>query len=197
MENQDEIQNEIPSEATGKADMFFLEVIKVAVLLPIIIFSVRHFLFKPFYVKGESMVPNFLEKEYLIIDELTYRLHAPKRGEVIVFRSPVSSDFYLKRVVGLPGERVKIEDNHVVICQDSIALCTRLEETYLVETTTGSADVTLEPGEYFVMGDNRDVSFDSRRFGAIGKNSIVGRVYLRGWPFSRAAIFQSPPTYNL
>ena len=97
---------------------FFLETVKMLILAGITIGVVRYFLFKPFYVKGQSMEPNFYEKDYLIIDELSYRFRAPKRGEVVVFRAPAGSDYYLKRIVGLPGEQVRIENQKVVVYND-------------------------------------------------------------------------------
>lgn len=181
----------------ASAGLFFLELIKVIILAGITIGIVRYFLFKPFYVKGQSMEPTFYEKEYLIIDELTYRFREPIRGEVIVFHAPVGEkDFYLKRIVGLPGERIKIEDNKVIVYSEEFPQGTVVDEGYLVEDTYGSVSITLAEDEYFVLGDNRDASFDSRRFGAIKEDTIVGRAWLRGWPFARITTFTAPE-YNL
>ncbi len=176
--------------------LFFLELIKIALLAGLTIWLVRYFLFKPFYVKGESMEPNFYEREYLIIDELTYRFRAPERGEVVVIKAPIAEkDFYLKRIVGLPGERVKVEDNKVIIYNQDFPQGNVVEENYLNEQTPGSISVTLTSNQYFVLGDNRDASFDSRRFGPVEKTDIVGRTWLRGWPLTRVGVF-SPPKYN-
>ena len=99
----------------ASAGLFFLELIKIVILAGVTIGLVRYFLFKPFYVRGQSMEPNFHEKDYLIIDELSYRMREPERGEVIVFKAPnASKDYYLKRIVGLPGERVKISDDKII-----------------------------------------------------------------------------------
>ncbi len=175
---------------------FFLELIKIALLAGITIGLVRYFLFKPFYVKGQSMEPNFHEKDYLIIDEVSYRFKEPERGEVIVFRPPVETeDFYLKRIIGLPGERVKVEDNKIIVYNKDNPAGVVVEENYISEDTVGSYSMTLGEGQYFVMGDNRDASFDSRRFGPISDETIVGRVWLRGWPFNRVSIFNLPE-YN-
>ena len=179
--------------------LFFLELIKVALLAGLTIGLVRYFLFKPFYVKGQSMESTFFEKEYLIIDELSYRLRPPERGEVIVFRSPVTpEDFYLKRVVGLPGERVKISDHKIIIFNEEHPQGVILEENYLDQgkITDGLNTWTLETDEYFVLGDNREASFDSRRFGPIKKSAMVGRAFFRGYPFSRITKFKAPD-YNL
>jgi len=182
----------------GKIGLFFLELVKIIVLAALTIVFVRYFLFKPFYVKGESMSPTFYENEYLIVDELSYRLRDPKRGEVIVFRSPTSpEDFYLKRVIGLPGERVRVENGNVTVCQVE---CKVLTESYLNGIKTdGDVAFTLGDDQYLVMGDNRGASYDSRRFGPISKESIQGRTILRGWPLTRISYFGKShlPDYNL
>lgn len=188
----------IPAERgwLSKLGSFFLELIKIALLAGITIGLVRYFLFKPFYVKGQSMEPNFEEHDYLIIDELTYRFRVPERGEVIVFHSPINGDHYLKRVIGLPGERIKVDGNKVIVYNGEFPQGKVMDENYLEEATTGSVTYTLHDNEYFVMGDNRDASYDSRRFGPIKNDAIVGRVWFRGWPFARVSTFRAP-TYNL
>lgn len=182
-------------EAVG---VFFLEIIKIVVLSAITIGLVRYFLFKPFYVKGQSMESTFFQHEYLIIDELSYRFREPQRGEVVVFHAPTEpGDYYLKRIIGLPGEQVKIDENKVVIYNIDHPQGVLLEEPYLDSDieTKGSVFVTLGDDEYFVMGDNREASFDSRRFGPIKQSSIVGRTWVRGYPFTRMGVIQ-PPTYQ-
>ncbi|EKE07255.1 MAG: hypothetical protein ACD_18C00141G0012 [uncultured bacterium] len=177
----------------GKAALFFLELIKIAVLAGITIFVIRYFLFKPFYVKGQSMEPNFYESDYLIIDEITYRFRIPERGEVIVLKSPVSTDYYLKRIIAIPGERIKIENGKVIIYNDTNPKGLILDESYLNGMdTSGSLSLTLGDDQYFVLGDNRGASFDSRRFGAISREDIVGKVWLRGWPLDRISSFDVP-----
>lgn len=180
----------------GKIGSFLLEFVKIAVLAGITIGLVRYFLFKPFYVKGQSMEPSFEERDYLIIDELSYRFREPQRGDVVVFHYQPTNDYFLKRIIGLPGERLKIDGNKVVVYNDAHPQGKVLPEAYLTEPTTGSINITLGQDQYFVMGDNRDASFDSRRFGAIDREDIVGRVWVRGWPFSRVTTF-SQPSYNL
>ncbi len=188
--------SETEKNVLGGIGLFFLELIKVSILAGLTIGLVRYFIFKPFYVKGQSMEPTFFENEYLIIDEVTYRFHEPARGEIIVFRAPTNEkDFYLKRVIGLPGERIKIENNKVIIYNQLHPQGEVLSEPYLLHQTTGTISVTLGQDEYFVMGDNRDASFDSRRFGAIKREAIVGRTWFRGWPLSRIATFPDP-TYD-
>src|SRR3989338_2740759 len=193
----EERKHDLEKSVIGMIGLFFLELIKVAVLAGVTIFLVRYFLFKPFYVKGQSMEPTFYEKEYLIIDEISYRFRGIERGEVVVFRAPFNEDdYYLKRVVGLPGERVKIEDNKVIIYNTLYPQGIVVEEGYLNNETDGSLTVTLGPDQYYVLGDNRDASFDSRRFGPVSRNVIIGRAWFRGWPFHRITTFEAP-AYNL
>lgn len=183
-----------------QAGSFIFEVVKVFVLAGITIGLIRYFLFKPFYVKGASMEPNFYDHEYLIVDELSYRLRAPERGEVIVFRPPSdTAEFYLKRIVGMPGERVKIENGKVTIYNSEHPEGTMVDESYLPSdlATAGDETVTLSSDQYFVLGDNRPNSFDSRRFGPISREAIVGRAYLRGWPINRFQLFDTPTFKNL
>lgn len=195
---QEQENQEKEKQEYGNAGVFFLEFIKVAIMAALIIVFTRHLLFKPFYVKGQSMEPTFYEKEYLIIDELTYHFREPHRGEVIVFHAPLGEkDYYLKRVIGLPGERVKVEDNKVIIYNNEHPEGIVVQENYLSEPTPGSMSVTLGPDQFFVMGDNRDASFDSRRFGPIKRDTIVGRTWLRGWPLERVDLFTTLPEYNL
>ena len=191
---QDEELDAGSQSKIAKFGSVLLELLKIAVLAGIAIGLVRYFLFKPFYVKGQSMEPNFEERDYLIIDELSYRFREPNRGDVVVFEYSPTSDFFLKRIIGLPGERVKVESNKVIIYNEENPQGMVLGEDYLIEETSGSTTVTLGTEQYFVMGDNRDASFDSRRFGAVDGSDIVGRVWVRGWPFSRVSTF-SPPTY--
>lgn len=179
----------------AKIGLFVLELVKVAVLAGITIALVRYFLFKPFYVKGASMEPNFYDKEYLIIDELTYRMRVPERGEVIVFKYPEDpSEYFLKRIIGLPGERIKVEAGKITIYNQEHPEGIVLDEPYLPTdlATDGDQTVTVGPNEYFVLGDNRPNSYDSRRFGTVDKSLIVGRAIFRGWPFNRAEIFNTP-----
>ncbi|MCF6276277.1 MAG: signal peptidase I [Candidatus Magasanikbacteria bacterium] len=179
-----------------KIGSFFLELIKIALLAGITIGVVRYFLFKPFYVKGQSMEPNFHERDYLIIDEISYRFGEPERGEVIVFKAPLDNeDFYLKRIIGLPGERVKVENSKIIVYNKDNPAGVVVDESYIIEETPGTYSVTLAEDQYFVMGDNRDESFDSRRFGPISEDTIVGKAWVRGWPFSRVSLFNTPK-YN-
>lgn len=175
--------------------LFLLEMVKIAVLAGVTIGLIRYFLFKPFYVKGASMEPTFYEKEYLIIDELSYRLREPARGEVIVFRYPENpKEYFLKRIIGLPDETIKISGGRVTIFNAEHPEGIVLDEIYLPEdlATEGERVIKNSDTEYFLMGDNRPNSYDSRRFGSVDRSLIVGRAWLRGWPVSRAGVITAP-----
>lgn len=191
----------LPPSRLRVAGSFLFELIKVIVMAGVTIVLIRYFLFKPFYVKGASMEPNFLDHEYLIVDELSYRLRVPERGEVIVFKYPNNQrEYFLKRIIGIPGERVKVADGHVTIYNNSHPEGVVLNESYLPQDLLTSGDnqtVTLGSDEYFVLGDNRANSFDSRRFGSVKKTLIVGRALIRGWPISRIQKFDVPNFGNI
>jgi signal peptidase I len=172
------------------------ELIQVAALVTAIVVPIRYFLIQPFYVKGASMEPNFYDHEYLIIDEISYRFRDPQRGEISVFRYPNDpSQFFIKRIIGLPGDTVEVNDGAVSVKPAGSDKTTVLDEnSYLASDvmTAGHKTVTLAPDEYFVLGDNRGASLDSRIFGEVPRKNIVGRVMLRGWPFSRVTWYETP-----
>jgi len=174
-----------------KIVQFFWDLLKVVTISLAIIIPVRYFVIQPFYVKGASMEPSFYDHEYLIVDELTYRFHEAERGDIVVFRYPkVPSQYFIKRVVGLPGEKVEIKDKQVYIYPKEGKKFILDEKIYLDDIeTTGNTSWTLGPDEYYVMGDNRGESLDSRSFGPVFKDLIIGRVWLRGWPVWRAKVF--------
>ena len=174
---------------------FIWEVTKVALLSLAIILPIRYFLVQPFYVKGESMYPTFHDKDYLLIDEISYRFREPVRGEVVVFRYPKDpSQYFIKRVIGLPGDRVVVRDGGVWVGENGGDL-KKDNEPYLGSTiktmpeAPNNTDVVLLPGQYYVMGDNRTASLDSRSFGAVTTNEIIGRIWVRGWPFDRFTVY--------
>jgi signal peptidase I len=181
---------------------FVLELLKVVVISLAIIIPIRYFLIQPFYVEGASMEPNFHDHEYLIIDEISYRFNQPKRGDIIVFRYPRDpQEYYIKRVIGLPGEKVEVKDGQVKIYNSDNVDGLILDEEYLpeglkTENSSGQEQVQLENDEYFVMGDNRNSSKDSRVFGPVDKSFITGRVLLRGWPLNRFDVFKTPIYQN-
>jgi len=147
-------------------------------LILLLLFPIRIFLFEPFFVKGSSMEPNYHPYDYLIVDKLTYRFSEPKRGDVIVFKPPFdSSVYYIKRVIGLPGEKIVLKDSKIFIYNKEYPNGFELKEDYLQgHTTFGNQEITLGKDEYFVLGDNREVSSDSRTWGPVKRERIVGKV---------------------
>jgi signal peptidase I len=188
---------------------FLLEIVKVFILAFVIITPIRVFLFQPFFVQGASMEPNFQDGQYLIINELGYKdtsvgiagkqafavtsFKELKRGDVVVFRYPKDpKQFFIKRTIGLPGEKIKVSDGKVSIFNKENPDGFVLDESgYLSGSvkTSGDLELQLSRNEYFMMGDNRSYSHDSRAFGPVGKEFIVGRVLVRAWPFDKAGIY--------
>lgn len=174
--------------------LFIWEISKIVIIAMLIVIPIRYFVFQPFFVRGQSMEPNFHNSDYLIVDELSYQFREPQRGEVVVFKFPNdTSQRYIKRVVGLPGEIIKIEDGNVFVFKDGTPQLLD-ESDYLPEVlqTPGNIKVQLEENEYFVLGDNRPLSSDSRRWGSLPEEDIIGRVFFRAWPFAVLAKIETP-----
>ena len=178
-------------------DTFFTELLKFVVVAAVIVLPVRLFVAQPFIVSGESMSPTFENGQYLIVDELTYRLEAPKRGDVVIFRYPRNpSEFFIKRIIGLPGETVIVKDGQVEI-QKTDGTTVTLNEPYVKNLGNGrDATYTVDQGNYFVMGDNRPESSDSRIWGLMPKQNLIGRAIVRLLPVSEAGIFPGKATYQ-
>ena len=173
---------------------FFWETAKVIIIALVIVVPIRYFVFQPFFVKGQSMDPSFENGDYLIVDEISYLFLAPKRGEVIVFKYPKNpSQRYIKRIIGLPGETIEVKNGQVIV-SDKEGSRTLDESDYLPLGTQTFKDIqiTLGKDEYFVLGDNRLASSDSRSWGALGKEFIVGRVFVRAWPVAAFAKIEAP-----
>jgi signal peptidase I len=190
------------------------EIVKTIVGVALFVIFFRFFIIQPFYIIGSSMLPDFHEGEYLFIDEASYHLRNPVRGEVVVFRHPdvactafVKSNqllktvvqgpckSYIKRVVGLPGETVIIKDGSVTIINAEYPTGKVLDERYVASgvKTLGNQTVKLAKGEYFVLGDNREpnASSDSREWGPLTKDYIIGRAWLRLLPMTDAGFIQT------
>lgn len=179
--------------------IFTIEIVQIVVIAAAIIIPVRYFLVQPFVVRGASMEPTFVDREYLLVDEISYRLHEPTRGEVVVFRYPLDpSEFFIKRVVGLPGDTVDIRNGKVIVTNAEHPEGVVLDEFYL-DSVYGSgleSHAVLNPNEYFLLGDNRGASLDSRNFGPVKEEFFIGKVWVRGWPLKRFGVFD-PPKYNI
>ncbi len=176
-----------------------LEVVEVALIALGAVFLIRTFLVQPFLVSGESMAPNFENGDYLLVDELSYHLRAPARGEVIVFRYPKSeSTYFIKRVIGLPGEKVVLHEGGVEIANSEHPRGYLLDESYLPKNLStvvrpgGQSEFKLGSDEYLVLGDNRPFSFDSREWGILKSKEIIGLVRLRLWPLNGLTVFAAP-----
>lgn len=183
-------------EQTGfqKFIQFVWDLLKVVTISLAIIIPVRYFLIQPFYVKGASMEPSFFDHEYLIIDEISYRFNSPERGDIIVFKYPKDpSQYFIKRIIGLPGEKVEIKDGSVYVYPVEGKRFMLEESFYLTDPveTSGNKSWTLGIDEYYVLGDNREYSLDSRGFGPVYRDLVVGKVWLRGWPLWRVKTFPS------
>lgn len=173
---------------------FIWDILKIILVSLVIIIPIRYFVVQPFFVRGASMEPTYHQGDYLLVDEISYRFNEPERGEVIIFRFPGNpSQFYIKRIIGLPAETVKINDSVVTIVSGDNPDGFVLEEEYInTINTDGTLEFTLGENEYFVMGDNRPASHDSRRWGPLAENFIVGRVWVRAWPFNQFDLVETP-----
>ncbi len=173
------------------------DTIKFALIALIIVVPIRWFVAQPFIVRGASMEPTFENNEYLIVDQFTYHFEAPKRGDVIIMRYPKDpSIFFIKRIIGLPNETVEIQGARVIIRHGAGTQPLTLDESFIDPSRMQNqyATYTLGPNDYFVMGDNRVESSDSRSWGDLPRQDIVGRALLRLYPVSRITTFPGKVT---
>lgn len=163
------------------------EIVQFALIALIIVVPVRWFVAQPFIVSGASMEDTFYSGEYLIVDQLSYHLNEPEPGDVVVFRYPKNpSTFFIKRIIGTPGDTVMIDGNVVTVTNETYPNGLVLDEPYIRSMAANTfLTETLGDREYFVMGDNRDRSSDSRVWGVLQRENIIGRAYLRLFPFNR------------
>lgn len=173
------------------------DLVKFSLIALLIVIPIRLFIAQPFVVRGASMEPTFLGGEYLIVDQLSYRFDNPERGDVIILRYPKDeSVFFIKRVIGLPGETVEIIGNNVVIQRGAGKEALTLDESYVPpERLQDEYGVyTLGEEEYFVLGDNRRESSDSRSWGVLARDNVVGRAYMRLLPPTKLEVL--PGAHN-
>ncbi len=179
-------RNSSGNNQTRKQKSFFRELLEFALIAVVIVIPFRIFIAQPFVVNGSSMDPTFENGEYLIVDQISYRFEKPARGSIIIFKYPKDpSKYFIKRVIGLPGEEIIIKDGKVTIINDNYPEGIPLEEPYIQYEKKDSFTTTLENDEYFVMGDNRLGSADSRVWGPLPEYNIVGRPLIRLFPISR------------
>jgi signal peptidase I len=194
MENDNKVVEEKKPEGIVKKYLPFVwEIVKIAVIAFVIVAPIRYFLFQPFIVSGASMAPNFATGDYLIVDEISYRASAPQRGDVVVFDASFIPNYagqrFIKRIIGLPGETIDVANGEVEIIKDGKTAV--LNEKYLPVNlkTYGDTNVTLKPDQYFVMGDNRTESYDSRIWGVLSRKYIIGKAALRIFPLTSISKF--------
>jgi len=198
---QEVVTTEVVSQDSGKGSTFYLkEILKILVVSLLIIVPIRLYLFQPFIVEGDSMLPNFHNREYLLVDEISYRFRDIKRGEVVIFHPPENpKTYYIKRVIGLPGEGVELKGGKIYIYNNDHPTGQLLPESeYLLNSSVReTAQVDLRANEYYVLGDNRNNSSDSRVFGAVAFDHIRGRAWIRAFPFNEFTIFNKQIDYSL
>jgi signal peptidase I len=181
--------------------------LKIVLIALVIIVPIRYFVFQPFIVSGSSMEPNYHDGEYLIIDELSYHFGEPKRGDVVVMRYPRDEkQYFIKRVIGLPGEKIQIENGKVIIFNDKNPKGITVDEPYLPNQGLtyvqdpiligDSKTITLRSDEYFVLGDNRLHSSDSRAWGPLPRKDVIGKVFVRVLPLNEFKVFTGSTSYS-
>ena len=165
------------------------EVLEVVLIASVTVLVIRYFIVQPFLVSGASMFDTFIDGDYVLVDELSYRFKNLERGDVVVFRYPLNPKlYYIKRVIGISGDRIVVNSGGVFVND------VKITEEYLDEGiyTGGNVDVVIKDGQFFAMGDNRPHSYDSRSFGVVPLGNTIGVVRVRLLPFTSAQIFERP-----
>ncbi len=194
MEQSTPIQPEIKRKSNARIFLENVIYIVIAILLALI---VQKFIIRPFVVNGESMDPTLATGDYLLIDEVTYKLHEPQRGDVVVFKAPPEpTKFFIKRIIGLPGDTVSITGSKITITNEANPKGFVLSEPFITHISNNQLVVTVPVDEYFVMGDNRSGSFDSRSWGTLPKANLRGRALLRLLPIKEADYLPGKVNYE-
>lgn len=189
-----EALNDLEFKNEPVKDFFYFvwDLFKTGVIVFLIAFSIRYFLIQPFIVEGGSMLPNFVDQEYLLAEKLSYIVSDPKRGDVVIFKPPNSpTQNYIKRIIGLPGDTISISENQITIKNDDNSSGQIISEPYIpddFQTLTSKKDefkLTLGENSYFVMGDNREHSSDSREWGILPRTNMIGRAWLTIKPLEK------------
>lgn len=182
---ESDIDNQKTNSKLSNKKKDFLDLIKYIVIAILIVIPVRMFIAQPFIVSGESMFSTFLDGDYLIIDEISYHLGEPHRGDVVVFKYPLDTKrFFIKRIIGLPNEEIEIKGGVISIKNKDNPEGFILEEPYLKQEFIDDFNFKTRNEEFFVMGDNRARSSDSRYWGALPENLIIGRAFVRLLPLN-------------
>ncbi len=179
-------------ENTPKTENFFKEIVKFTIIALAIVLPIRAYIAQPFIVSGASMDPTFSTGQYLIVDQLSFKIEDPKRGEVIILKYPINpSVFFIKRIIGLPGETLTMKSGKITIVNEANPKGFLLNEPYITEDhqTSDTFQITLGKTEYFVMGDNRPASSDSRTWGPLDSEYVIGRPLFRLFPLSKISVF--------
>jgi signal peptidase I len=197
MDDPTQDTNSSVQKSFGKSRGWFKELLHFCFIAAIIVLPIRLFIAQPFIVSGASMEPTFEDGEYLIVDQISYRFKEPSRGDVIVFKYPIDErKFFIKRIIGLPGETVEVLDGKVFVNQQEKLSKEALVEPYTNMPTIGPISTSLEEGEYFVLGDNRAASSDSRLWGVLPRKDIVGRPIVRLFPLTRVSTLPGKASFG-
>lgn len=182
-------KTENPAPNNTKKESWW-DIVKFALITAAIVLPIRFFVAQPFMVSGPSMEPTFMNSDYLIVDEISYRFEKPKRGEVIIFKRPDENKYLIKRIIGLPGETVELSGDTVTIKNSEYPNGFNLDQTFVSYMKSElNTTIILDYDDYYVLGDNRPVSYDSRGWGPLEAKDIVGRPFLRLYPFNQLGIF--------
>ncbi len=192
---EETIQNTEASLESKSLKSSFFELVRFALIALLIVVPVRIFVIEPFVVSGSSMFPTFENGDYLIVDKLSYEIGDPKRDDVVIFKYPNDqTKYFIKRVIGLPNETVDIKGSAVTITSADHKSSFTLNEPYVKNTSSNQTHFELKSDEYFVMGDNRSASSDSRYWGAVKRNLFTGRALLRLLPVNDISLL--PGSYQ-
>lgn len=183
-------------EVLKKIYFFLLDILQTLILAAAAFVIVYMFLFRPFEVKGDSMYPNFHNNEYLITNIISLKLGNPKLGDVIVFKAPEKQEVdFIKRVIGVKGDKVSIEEGRVILngkILDESKYLNESVKTYGGNFLREGQTVTVPDGYFFVLGDNRSYSSDSREWGFVPKKNIIGISIFVYWPIKSAGVLKNP-----
>ena len=183
-------------EIVRKVYTFLLDAVQTLLVAAAVFLVIYMFLFRPFEVNGESMYPNFHDREYVLTNLIALRFGNPKLGDVVVFKAPPDPEKdYIKRVIGVAGDSVMVKDGNVYLNNqllDQNAFLKPDIKTYGGAFLKDGIAVTVPPGEYFVMGDNRSYSSDSREWGFVKQNELIGESFFVYWPVTDIKFISNP-----